>query len=126
MKSARTYRMTVASTWYDAEAGVAREYEMHFKVARRGRIQTVRLHLAKKGATYFQQAIYRRTGRWIRKRKIRISFEREEPATKGQNTITVEARSMQYRGREWGAVPLPSRTLSYAKRRRRRVRRGRG
>jgi len=123
MKSARTYRMTVASTWYDAEAGVAREYEMHFKVARRGRIQTVRLHLAKKGATYFQQAIYRQTGKWIRKRKIRVSFEREEPAAKGQSTITIEARSMQYRGRRWKAYPLPSRTLNYAKKRRRRRKR---
>jgi len=125
MTKIRTYRMTIASTWYDAEAGAANEYEMHFKVARRGRIQTVRLHLAKRGASYFQQIVWRQTRKWITKRKIRISFEREEPATKGQNTITIEARSMQYRGREWKAYPLPSRTLSYAKKRRRHLKRGR-
>lgn len=120
MTKIRTYRMTIASTWYDAEAEAACEYEMHFKVARRGKIQTVRLHLAKRGASYFQQTVWRQTRKWIAKRKVRISFEREEPATKGQNTITIESRSMEYRGREWRAFPLPARALSYAKKRRRR------
>jgi hypothetical protein len=118
MPLARTYRMTIASTWYDKTARAQREYEAHFSVARRGKIRTVRRHLANRGAPYFQRLIYGRFRRWIPKKKIRISFEREEPARKVQPEITIELRGMQYRGRKWRATPLPSKVLRYAKRRR--------
>ena len=41
----RTYRMTVASTWYDKQKKAAQEYEMHFKIARKGDIARVRSQL---------------------------------------------------------------------------------
>jgi hypothetical protein len=110
--------MTIATAWYDARAKRVREYEMHFKVARRGRIRNVRRQLARRGVPYFQKAIYDLYRRWIPKRKIRISFEREEPAPKVERTIAIEARRMEGVGKRWKAYPLPSRKLSYAKRRR--------
>jgi hypothetical protein len=114
--------MTVASKWYDEPSRFAREYEMHFKVARRGKITNVRRHLAKRGIRYFQQAIYRRFRRWIPKRQIRGRFEREEAADRSESVMTIEMRGMQYRGREWKPSRFPTRVLSYAKRRRRRKR----
>lgn len=119
MKPARTYRMTIASTWYDKAAGAAREYELHFKIARHGRIRNVRRHLAARGAPYFQRMIYRRFRKWTPKRKLRISFEREESATRGQDTIAIEARRMEGRGRRWKAFPMMGLTLPYSKKRRR-------
>jgi hypothetical protein len=112
--------MTLATKGYDAEAECVRENEMHFKVARRGKITTVRRHLADRGVPYFQRRISLETGKRIRKHQIRIAFEREEKATNAQNIITIEARSMEYRGRQWKATPLPTRELSYAKKRRKR------
>jgi len=115
----RTYQMTIASTWYDKTNRVQREYEAHFKVARRGRIRTIRRRLAKRGAPYFQRLVYRRFRRWIPKRGLRISFEREELAARAQREIGIELRGMQYRGRKWIATPFPSKVLSYAKKKRR-------
>jgi hypothetical protein len=120
MKTARIYRMTLATKGYDTEAECVREHEMHFKVSRRGKITTIRRHLADRGVPYFQRRIYLETGKRIRKHRIRVAFEREEPAIKGQNMITIESRMMEYRGREWKAFPLPTRVLSYAKKRRQR------
>ena len=120
MKIAHLYRMTVASKWYDEPSRCEREQEMHFKIARPGKIRTVRRHLAKRGIPYFQQVIYRRFRRWIPKRQIRAKFEREEVDQRSTPTMTVETRSMQYRGRDWKALAFPSRVLSYAKKRRKR------
>jgi hypothetical protein len=110
--------MTVASKWYDEPSRCAREYEMHFKAARTGKVRAVRRHLAKRGIPYFQRMIYRRFKRWIPKRQIRASFEREEVAMRTECVMTIETRSMQYRGRDWKAFPYPSRVLSYAKKKR--------
>ncbi len=115
MPPIRLYRMTIASTWYDKRAGAAREFEMHFKVARRGKIRNVRHSLARRGVPYFQRSIYRQFRRWIPKRKIRISFEREEAATAAEGNIAINIRGMRYRGKQWKAMPLPSRVLPYAK-----------
>lgn len=117
MTKARSYRMTIASTWYDTRTRRVREYEMHFKIARPGRIRNVRRQLARRGVPYFQRAIYRLYRRWIPRGKIRVSFEREEPATKAERTITVEARRMEGVGKRWKAHRVPSRILSYVKRR---------
>jgi hypothetical protein len=117
MKGIRTYQMTIASTWYDKTNRVQREYEAHFNVARRGRIRAIRKRLAKRGAPYFQRLVYRRFRRWIPKSRLRISFEREERATRVKRKIGIELRGMQYRGRKWIATPFPSKVLSYAKRR---------
>src|SRR2546426_191677 len=118
MSAVRAYRMTISSTWYDGAAERVREFEMHFKVTRRGSIITVRRQMSRRGVPYFQQTIYRQHRRWIPKRKIRVSFEREEPALQPGRTITIDVRGMEGRGRRWKAFPMPSRTLSYTKRRR--------
>ena len=118
MRKPRTYRMTVASVWYDERQNTVREYEMHFRVSRRGRIRNVRRYLARRGIPYFQQSIYRRYKHWIVKRKIRVSFEREEPARKIERMIRIETRRMEGKGKRWKAYPMPSRVLSYAKKRR--------
>ena len=118
MRAMRTYRMTISSTWYDKTASVQREFEMHFRIARRGNTRYVRHRLVKRGLPYFQRHLYRRYKRWITKRRIRVSFERGEHATKVERYITIEIRGMRYRGKEWKATRLPSRSLSYVKKKR--------
>ncbi len=120
MAKVRVYLMTIASRWYDEKAENLKEYELHFRVARHGKIETVRRHLIKRGIPYFQQRGYRQFGKWIRKRRIRARFQREQPALNSQHYITVEGRRMEYRGKRWNASALPTRKLSYARRRRKR------
>lgn len=110
-----TYRMTTSTVWYYMPAHMGQGYEMHFKTARRGKIEDVRRALETEGATYFQETIHSRFGRWIPKRRLRIGFEREEPTTRVQNNITVQARYMEYRGGKWKSTAMPSKVLSYAK-----------
>jgi hypothetical protein len=112
--------MTIASFWYDKEAEHVKEYEMHYKVAREGEIREVREHLAKRCVRHFQQNIYRKFKRLIPKRKIRISFEREEPTIrdKSDDFIQIESRRMEIRGKKWKAFGLPSRVLTYVKKKR--------
>src|SRR3989442_8629015 len=122
MRPVRLFRMTIASNiWYDHGAQRVREFEMHFKVARRDSIANVRRHLANRGVTYFQQNIYRQHRRWIPKRDLRVAFEREEEALQPSDTITIQVRGMEGRGKRWEAIPFPSRTLAYTKRKRTRV-----
>ncbi|MFC1506514.1 hypothetical protein ACFLQ6_05515 [Thermoproteota archaeon] len=116
----RTFRMTIASVWYDKVSKIAREYEMHFKVARRGDIRNIRRYLAKRGVEYFQGHVYGRFTRWPKKRKVRIAFEREQPAVKTQRQIRIEMRQMEIKGRRWKATPLPSRVIGYVRKRIRR------
>src|SRR2546422_1500274 len=98
--------MTITSkVWYDESAQRVREFEMHFKVARRGSIGNVRLHLRRRGVPYFQQNVYRQQRRWIRRRDLRMSFEREELALRPSDTIIIEARGMEGRGKRWEAFP---------------------
>lgn len=117
----RLYRMTIATHWYDKLAGRARSYEAHFKVARHGSISTVRRRLADKGVPFFQRHIKQRYGVTIPKSKMRISFEREEPATKIEREAHVEFRVMEFRGKHYSAVSVPSKILRYVRRRRKRV-----
>src|SRR3989442_12485985 len=114
--------MTSASrVWYDESAQRVREFEMHFKVARRESIGSVRLHLERRGVPYFQQNVYRQQRRWIPRRDLRVFFEREELALQPSDTITIQVRGMEGRGKRWEATPFPSRTLPYIKRKRTRV-----
>jgi len=126
MRYPLTHRMTIATKWYDDRSRCAREYEGHFKVSRYGKIRSVRRRLARRGAPYFQQLIYRRFSKWIPKRQLRINFEREEVAAEAERDITIQLRGMQYRGREWLATPFPSKVLSYAKRKRRKRKSAKG
>jgi len=99
---------------------LAREFEMHFKAVRQGELRNIRKALARKGVQHFQRAVYRRHGKWIPKRKIRVSFEREEKARKAQRDMSVDGRTMRYLGKHHRATALPSRVISYGKRKRRR------
>jgi len=110
-----TYRMTASTVWYYMPAQMEQGYEMHFKTARRGKTEDVRRTLESEGVAYFQETIYKRSGRRIPKRRIRIGFESEEPATRVQNSIMVQARYMEYRGGKWKSTVIPSKVLSYAK-----------
>lgn len=118
----RLYRMTIATRWYDQQAQRARSYEAHFKVARYGNISTVRKRLAQKGVMSFQQVIRHRYGVNIAKSKMKVSFEREEPAVKIDRDVQVEYRGMEFRGRHYSAFSAPSRILHYVRRRRRHAR----
>jgi hypothetical protein len=122
---ARLYRMTIATSWYDRHAEYQREYEMHFKSPRRGSIRSNRRALARRGIPYFQREIYRRHHVWIPLRRIRVNFENEqiadETAAAGQRAVEVLIRNMRYKGKHWSATALPTRTISYTKKRRRRV-----
>jgi len=111
--------MTISSTWYDKISRGVKEYELHFTVARPGKIRNVRRALAKRGVPYFQGLIYRRIKKWIPKSRIKVRFEREEAAEKSESRIRVEGRSMLYRGKRWKAYPLGHWELSYVKKRRR-------
>jgi len=119
MSLARLYRMTIATVWYDQRAEFQREYEMHFKASRRGSIRNVRRALARRGLAHLQREIYRRHHKWVPLRKLKVGFEREEPAKTAQRDVSVETRSMRYRGKHWSATPLASKVIAYAKRRRR-------
>src|SRR2546425_4991339 len=113
------YRMTIASkVGYDESAQRVREFEMHFKVARRESIEDVRRHLASRGVPYFQQNVYRQQRRWIPRRDLRVFFELEEPALQPSDTIVIQVRGMEGRGKRWEAIPFPSRILSYTKKKR--------
>lgn len=120
MPVVRTFRMTISSTWYQKAAGRVQEYELHFKVERRGRIRNIRRYLARRGVPYFQQTVYRLYRRWIPKWKIRVAFEREQPALQTERAISIEVRRMEGRGKRWKAYPLPSKVLSYVKKKRKR------
>jgi hypothetical protein len=115
----RLYRMTIATSWYDRNAEFQREYEMHFRSPGRGSIRSNRRALARRGMPYFQREIYRRHHVWIPLRRIRVNFETEEQTAAVQRAIEVVTRSMRYRGKHWSATELPTRTISYAKKRRR-------
>jgi len=108
----RLYRMTIASkVWYDESAQRVREFEMHFKVARRESIEDVRRHLASRGVPYFQQNVYRQQRRWIPRRDLRVFLQPSD-------TIVIQVRGMEGRGKRWEATPFPSRNLSYTKKKR--------
>jgi hypothetical protein len=112
----RRYQMTVAGRGYDEEGKRQLNPELHFEVSRRGKIRIVRRHLAKRGVEYYQQRMYREFGFWIPRRKIRVGFMPEEPASKPDRAMHIEAFALAFRGKRTRAVQLPTRTLPYAKR----------
>jgi hypothetical protein len=122
LRSVRVYRMTIASVWYDEDAQQVKEYEMHYKVAQGGAIRDTREYLAKRCVPHFQQTIYRIFKRWIPKDRIRVAFEREQPAIKTEDAISIDVRRMEGTGKRerWRAFPLPSKVLNYVKRSRKR------
>jgi hypothetical protein len=110
--------MTIFTTWYDKTTSGAQEYELHFTVARHGRIRTVRRTLMERGIPYFQGLLYRRLKKWIPNRKVKVRFEREQPALTSESKIRLEGRSMLFRGKRWWAYPFGRWVLSYARKKR--------
>jgi hypothetical protein len=107
----RRYRCTIATKWYDDTLGRVREVEMHFVLARRGPIRTNRRRLANRGTIYLQREAFRRYGKWVTKPKLRINFEREEPARKVDHKIVVYPRTLHYRGSQHTKQNLSSRLI---------------
>jgi hypothetical protein len=114
--------MTIATFHYDKPTHQLIEYEMHFKIARRGDIGRVRRRLAKRGAAHFQRWLHHTREISIPKRKLKIAFEREAHARPPQErAVSVRRFVMRRVKKRWRAQELPSGTMSYVKRRKRRV-----
>lgn len=130
MTVVRMYRMTISSIWYNRKAGAAQGLEIHYKVARRGSIRSMRLKLAKRCVPNFQQHFYRHFKWWIPKRRVKVYFERETPTLlpKSQRLIEVERGVKEYVGKRWTEIRLrplqlhvtPKRRKKYTKREKRR------
>jgi hypothetical protein len=109
----RRYFWTVAISWYDPRSGCKRELETHYTAARSGVIRDNRRKLGRRGAKYHQLILLIRYGKFVPLRNIKVRFEREKPARKIDRKISVEARSMQFRGKHWTATPLPSAQIPF-------------
>jgi len=69
-----------------------------------------------RGILMFERALYRKFKKWIPKRKIRISFEREQPTIRDKPEDFQNGSSKNGNQRKkWRAYPLPSKVLSYVK-----------
>ena len=121
MTVVRMYRMTISSIIrYSKEVGAAFGLEMHYKVARRGAIRSMRRKLAKRGVPHFQQHFYRRFKWWIPKRRVKVNFEREKPTLlqKSQRLMNVERGIKEYVGKRWTETRLKPLQLHVTPRRR--------
>jgi len=115
----RLYRMTIATFHYDKPTHELIEFEAHFKIARRGRIRTIRRRLAKLGARHFQNWLHRDRKIWVQRRKLKIAFEREVHAKKQEAYATVRRFSMRRVKKRWVAKELRAGRMRYARKRRR-------
>jgi hypothetical protein len=88
-------------------------FEGHYTAALSGDIGDVRVDLADFGIPHFRGAIMRRYGLRIPEDKIRVGWEREEPALASSPDVHVEFREMTYRGKQAYARRLPAETLRY-------------
>jgi hypothetical protein len=104
----RRYYFTIAAQWYDPWSGRKREVETHFSIARGGQIRDNRRSLGIRGARYHQVMLFKTYGKIVPLSSLRVRFERQERAGKVDKKISVKARAMQYKGRQWSAKPLPS------------------
>ena len=109
----RRYRWTVSTVFYDERSGCKREIETHFTVAVSGRIRDNRRKLGLRGARFHQFLVFTRSGKLIPRGDIKVRFEREQPASKPDGKISVEGRSMQYKGPQWTATALPSEQIPF-------------
>ena len=104
--------MTLATRGYSPSQN-AWSFEGHYTAALPGDIHDVRLDLADFGIPHFRRAIMRRYGLRIPEGKIRVGWEREEPALSSSPDVHVEFREMIYRGKQTHARRLPAETLRY-------------
>jgi len=112
MSVARVYHMTLATRGYSPSQN-AWSFEAHYTAALSGDIHDVRLDLADLGIPHFRRAIMRRYRLRIPEGKIRVGWEREEPALASSPDVHVEFREMTYRGKQTQARQLPPDLLRY-------------
>ena len=67
--------------------------------------------LGRRALRYFQWYIFKRYGKFIPLAKIRVHFEREEPAKQAQTKIAAEIRMMEQEDGRWQAHQQPSRII---------------
>ena len=118
----RVYRATVATFHYDKPTRQLIEYEMHFKIARRGKLRTIRARLAKLGLKHLQSWLRRYAKISIPKGKLKVAFEREAHARKQQTHASVRRFVMHRVKGRWTSKELPAGTMSYVRRRRKKTR----
>jgi len=111
---ARTYKATISGISYK-EGELAQEHEMYITATRSGDVRRIRRNIAETYVPFFQRDVYRRHKRWIPKRKIRVSFEREELAKKAERDVKIDSMRIELKGRRRKAYPLPSRVRCYGK-----------
>jgi len=104
--------MTLATRGYSPSQN-AWSFEAHYTAALSGDIGDVRVDLADFGIPHFRRAVLRHTGLRISDDKIRVGWEREEPALTPSPDIHVDFREMTYRGRQTHARRLPPEALRY-------------
>jgi hypothetical protein len=92
-------QMTLASEGYDQATERQLIFEADFSAVRRGSIREIRTELANRTIPWFQLQIRRKYGLKIPRRKIRVGFQREEPAPKTQRDIQINLRAIEFRGR---------------------------
>jgi len=112
MSVARVYHMTLATRGYSPSQN-AWSFEAHYTAALSGDIGDVRVDLADFGIPHFRGAIMRRYGLRIPESKVRVGWEREEPALSSSPDVHVEFREMTYRGKQAHARRLPAEVLRY-------------
>jgi hypothetical protein len=103
----RRYRWTIAGSRYDPVAGCKREYETHFTVALRGSLRENRKKLGLRAAKYHQVWLFKTFGIFEPLSKLIGRYEREARASKVDGEISVKARAMEFRGKNWEATPYP-------------------
>jgi len=104
--------MTLSTRGYSPSQN-AWSFEGHYTAAISGEIHDVRLDLADFCIPHFRRTVLRHTGQRISEDKIRVGWEREEPALAPSSDIRVEFREMSYRGKQIYARRLPAETLRY-------------
>ena len=112
MSSARVYRMTLSTRGYSLGQN-AWSFEGHYTAALPGDIHKVRFDLADFCIPRFRRTVLRLAGQRISEDKIRVGWEREEPALAPSPDVHVEFREMTYRGKQTYARRLPAETLRY-------------
>lgn len=112
MSVARVYHMTLATRGYSPSQN-AWSFEAHYTAALSGDIGDVRVDLADFCIPHFRGAIMRRYGLRIPESKVRVGWEREEPALASSPDVHVEFREMTYRGKQTYARRLPAEVLRY-------------
>lgn len=103
----RTYFWTIAGLWYDPRAGCKMEVETHYTAAVSGSIRDNRRKLGLRSAKYHQFMLFKKFGKFVPLRDIKIRFEREERSRKADREIPVKTRAMRYSGKNWKATEYP-------------------